>query len=149
MPPNKKGRFRPLILVIDESREARLAVRFYLSNEGYEVAEAAGGQSAFESVALSSPDLVLIDLNMPGPSGVLTAQRLRSIPQMEGVPVVACAGPDSQAYRDAARAAGADAYLTKPMNPTVLLRLVKGLLNRRAAGVTPTSDALQLAHMVM
>src|ERR1043165_4471452 len=87
MPPNKKGRFRPLVLVIDESREARLAVRFYLSNEGYEVAEAAGGQSAFESVALSSPDLVLIDLNMPGPSGVLAAQRLRSIPQMEGVPI--------------------------------------------------------------
>lgn len=149
MPPNKKGRFRPLVLVIDESREARLAVRFYLSNEGYEVCEAAGGQSAFECVAVNSPDLVLIDLNMPGPSGVLTAQRLHTIPQMENVPVVACAGPDSQAYRDAARAAGADAYLTKPINPTVLLRLVRGLLDRRVAGMTPTSDAMQLAHMVM
>ena len=149
MPPNKKGRFRPLVLVIDDSVETRRAVCFYLSNEGYEVAEAAGGPTAFESVALNSPDLVLIDLNMPGPSGVLAAQRLRTIPQMEGVPVVACAGPDSQAYRDAARAARADAYLTKPMNPTVLLRLVKGLLNRPASGMTPTHDAMQMAHMVM
>src|ERR1043166_1593871 len=114
MPPNKKGRFRPLVLVIDEASETPLAVRFYLSNDGYEVAEAAGGPSAFESVALNSPDLVLIDLNMPGPSGVLAAQRLRSIPQMEGAPVVACAGPDRHVYRDAARATGADAYLTKP-----------------------------------
>ena len=148
MPP-RKARFRPLVLVIDESRDARLAVRFYLSNEGYEVAEAASGQAAFESAAANSPDLVLIDLNMPGPSGVLAAQRLRSIAQMDGVPVVACAGPDSQAYRDAARAAGADAYLTKPINPTVLLRLVKSLLNRRAAGVAPSSDVTQMANMVL
>jgi two-component system chemotaxis response regulator CheY len=147
MPPRK--RFRPLVLVIDESRDARLTVRFYLPNEGYEVAEAAGGQSAFESVASNLPDLVLIDLNMPGPSGVLAAQRLRTIAQMEGVPLVACAGPDSQAYRDAASAAGADAYLTKPINPTVLLRLVKSLLNRRSAGVVPTSDVTQMAYMVM
>ena len=148
MPP-RKARFRPLVLVIDESRDARLAVRFYLANEGYEVAEAASGQSAFESAAADSPDLVLIDLNMPGPSGVLAAQRLRSIAQMEGVPLVACAGPDSQAYRDAARAAGADAYLTKPINPTVLLRLVKSLLGRRAAGVAPSGDVTQLANMVL
>jgi two-component system, chemotaxis family, chemotaxis protein CheY len=147
MPPKK--RFRPLVLVIDESRDARLTVRFYLSNEGYEVAEAASGQSAFESVATNLPDLVLIDLNMPGPSGVLAAQRLRTIAQMGGVPVVACAGPDSQAYRDAARAAGADAYLTKPINPTVLLRLVKSLLNRHSAGVMPTSDVTQMSYMVM
>ena len=147
MPPKK--RFRPLVLVIDESREARRIVRFYLSNEGYEVAEASSAPSAFESAVTDSPDLVLIDLNMPGPSGVLAAQRLRSIPQMYGVPVVACAGPDSQAYRDAVRAAGADAYLTKPINPTVLLRLVNSLMNRRAAGVSPSSDVTQMATMVL
>ena len=147
MPPKK--RFRPLVLVVDESADARLTARFYLSNEGYEVAEAASGQSAFESAAANSPDLILIDLNMQGPGGAPAAQRLRGIAQMDGVPVVACAGPDSQAYRDAARAAGADAYLTKPVNPTVLLRLVKSLLNRRAAGAVPTSDATQMAYMVM
>ena len=148
MPP-RKARFRPLVLVIDESRDARLAVRFYLSNEGYEVAEAASGQSAFESAAADSPDLVLIDLNMPGPSGVLAAQRLRGIAQMEGVPLVACAGPDSQAYRDAARAAGCDAYVTKPVNPRMLLMVVKSLMQRRSSGVLPSGDATQLAKMMM
>ena len=148
MPP-RKARFRPLVLVIDESRDARLAVRFYLSNEGYDVGEAANCHAAVESAADDSPDLILIDLNMPGPSGVLAAQRLRGIAQMEGVPLVACAGPDSQAYRDAARAAGADAYLTKPINPTVLLRLVKSLLSRRDAGVAPSSDVAQMATMVL
>src|ERR1043166_8841214 len=99
MPP-RNHRLRPVVLVIDESKNTRAALRFYLVREGYEVTEAPNGQIAFECASVNLPDLVLIDLNMPGPSGVLAAQRLRSIPQMEGVPVVACAGPDSQAYRD-------------------------------------------------
>jgi two-component system, chemotaxis family, chemotaxis protein CheY len=147
MSPRK--RFRPLVLVADESKDARLMLRFYLSNEGYEVVEASGGQSAFECCAADSPDLVLIDLNMPGPSGVPAARRLRNIPQMEGVPVVAYAGPDSQAHRDAVRAAGADAYLTKPINPAVLLRLVNSLLRRRPAGAPVSADATQPAYMVV
>ena len=148
MPP-KSPRYRPLVLVIDESKHMRAALRFYLVNEGYEVAEAASGHAAFESATANPPDLVLIDLNMPGPSGVLAAQRLRSVPQMDGAPIVACAGPDSQAYRDAARAAGCDAYLTKPVNPTVLVRVVKSLLNRRAVGMMPSSDVTQLASNVL
>jgi CheY-like chemotaxis protein len=148
MPP-RKPRYRPLVLVIDESGHARAALRFYLVNEGYEMAEAANGHAAFESATANPPDLVLIDLNMPGPSGVLAAQRLRSIAQMDGVPVVACAGPDSQAYRDAARAARCDAYVTKPINPSVLMRVVKSLLNRRSVGIMPSSDVTQLASTVL
>ncbi|MBC7932783.1 MAG: response regulator [Rubrivivax sp.] len=148
MPP-RNPRYRPLVLVIDESKHARAALRFYLVNEGYEVAEAMNGHAAFETATVNPPDLVLIDLNMPGPSSVLAAQRLRGIAQMDGVPVVACAGPDSQAYRDAARAAGCDAYVTKPINPSVLMRVVKSLLNKRSVGMMPSSDVTQLAHIVM
>jgi two-component system, chemotaxis family, chemotaxis protein CheY len=147
MPPGK-SRFRPLIMVVDESRHARAALRFYLSNEGYDVDEVTNGHAAVESASANSPDLILIDLNMPGPSGVLATQRLRSLAQLGGVPVVACAGPDSQAYRDAARDAGADAYVTKPINPSVLMRVVKSLLNRRAVGVMHVGDVTQLANMV-
>ncbi|MFL6333193.1 MAG: response regulator transcription factor [Pyrinomonadaceae bacterium] len=148
MPP-RKPRHRPLVMVIDESRHTRKELRFYLSNEGYDVEEAANSHAAFESASDESPDLILIDLNMPGSSGVLATQRLRGAAQLSGVPVVACAGPDSQAYRDAARAAGADAYVTKPFNPAVLMRLVRSLLNRRAVGVLPSSDVAQLASMVL
>jgi len=148
MPP-RISRLRPVVLVIDESRHARAALRFYLTHEGYEVAEAANGQAAFECASVVSPDLVLIDLNMPGPSGVLAAQRLRSVAQMDGVPVVGCAGPDSQAYRDAARAAGCDAYVTKPINPSVVLRVVKSLLGRRTVGVLPSSDVTQMASTMI
>ena len=149
MPPKKTRRFRPLILIVDESRQARLTLRFYLDREGYEVAEAATGQDAFEKAASNPPDLVLLDLNMPGLSGVLTSQRLRSIVEMSGVPVVACAGPDSQAYRDAARAAECDAYVTKPINPPLLLSLIKSLLNRRSTGLLPSSDVTQVASTMM
>lgn len=147
--PTRKPRFRPLIMVVDESRHTRAAMRFYLTNEGYEVDEFADGRAAVEGASANSPDLILIDLNTPGPSGVLATQRLRSLAQSEGVPVVACAGPDSQAYRDAARAAGADAYVTKPINPSVLVRVVKGLLNRRSVCALPGNDAAQLASVLM
>jgi CheY-like chemotaxis protein len=148
MPPKKIRRFRPLVLVVDESKQSRSSLRFYLTNEGYEVVEATCGQGAFESATVNPPDLVLMDFNMPGPSGVLATQRLRSIAQMENVPVVACAGPDSQAYRDAARAAGSDAYVTKPINPIVLLRVIKSLLDRRSIGMMPSSDVTQLVKMM-
>lgn len=148
MPP-KQSRYRPLVMVIDESRHTRTALRFYLSNEGYDVNEVTNSHAAVESAADNSPDLILIDLNMPGSSGVLATQRLRSAPQLSDVPVVACAGPDCQAYRDAARVAGADAYVTKPFNPAVLLPVVKSLLHRRRLGVLPSSDLTQLASMVL
>jgi two-component system chemotaxis response regulator CheY len=148
MPPKQK-RLRPLVMVIDESRHTRTALRFYLSNAGYDVDEAPNSHAAVESAAHNSPDLVLIDLNMPGSSGVLATQRLRGAPQLSDVPVVACAGPDSQAYRDAARVAGADAYVTKPFNPAVLLPVIKSLLHRRRLGVLPSSDVTQLASMVL
>jgi two-component system cell cycle response regulator DivK len=148
MPPKNGRRFRPLVLVIDEHRHTRLALRFYLSHEGYDVAEAATGHEAAEMASADTPDLVLVDLNMPG-VGVLTTQRLRAIADVKGVPFVGCAGPDSQAYRAAARAAGCDAYVTKPVNPGMLLMVVKSLLNRRASGVLPSGDVAQLASMVM
>jgi DNA-binding response OmpR family regulator len=147
MPP-KQPRLRPLVMVIDESRQTREALRFYLSNEGYDVAEAPNSHAAVESAANNSPDLILIDLNMPGSSGVLATQRLRSAPCLSDVPVVACAGPDSQAYRDAARVAGADAYITKPFNPAVLLPVVRSLLKRRRAGVLLGGDVTQLAGKI-
>jgi DNA-binding response OmpR family regulator len=148
MPP-KQRHLRPLVMVIDESRHTRTALRFYLSNEGYDVDEVPNIHAAVERAAHDSPDLILIDLNMPGPSGVLATQRLRSAPHLSDVPVVACAGPDSQAYRDAARVAGADAYVTKPFNPAVLLRVVRSLINRRDVGVLPSSDVTQFASMVL
>ena len=149
MPPRNGRRSRPLILVIDEHRHTRLALRFYLSHEGYDVAEAASGHEAAEMASAEAPDLVIVDLNMPGIGGVLATQRLRGIAEVRGVPFVACAGPDSQAYRDAARAAGCDAYVTKPVNPCVLLMVVKSLLQRRSSGVLPSSDVTQLATMMM
>ena len=149
MPPKNSRRFRPLVLVVDENRQTRLALRFYLTHEGYDVAEAASGQDAIEAATNDAPDLVIVDLNIHGTCGVLTTQRLRAVADLRGVPFIACAGPESQAYRDAARAAGCEAYVPKPMNPRMLLMVVKSLLQRRTSGVLPSSDATQLASMMM
>jgi CheY-like chemotaxis protein len=149
MPPKNGRRFRPLVLVVDEIRQTRLALRFYLTQEGYEVAEAASGHEAAEVAGAEAPDLVIVDLNIPGTGGVLAAQRLRFIPEVRGVPFVACAGPESQAYRDAARACGCDAYVAKPVNPTTLIAVVRGLMGRRASAAPVSGDIAQLTAMIM
>ena len=113
------------------------------------MAEAASGPEAGEAATADAPDLVIVDLNVPGTCGVLATQRLRAVADLKSVPFIACAGPESQAYRDAARAAGCEAYVTKPMNPRMLLMVVKSLLQRRSSGVLPSSDATQLASMMM
>ncbi len=144
MPPRKTSRHpRPIILVVDENRENRIMLRFYMAKEFFEVEEAVTSQEAFQKAAELSPDLVLIDLNNPRMSGVLTAQRLRHIEEMASVPIIAYAGPDSQACRDAVIASGCDAYLIKPINPSVLINVVKSQLLRRSAAV-PAADVTQL-----
>ena len=145
MPPRKTNRSpRPLILVIDENEQNRIMLRFYLTKEYYDVVEALTSQEAFQKAMEMPPDLVMIDLNNPHLSGVLTAQRLRSIQGMSHVPIIAYAGPDSQACRDAVLASGCDAYVIKPVNPSVMMNVIKSQLHRRSTGVLPSSDVTQL-----
>ncbi|HMF57292.1 MAG TPA: response regulator [Pyrinomonadaceae bacterium] len=145
MPPRKTSRTpHPVILVIDENEQNRVMLKFYLTREFYEVVEAVTSQEAFQKATDVAPDLILIDLNNPQLSGVLTAQRLRSIQGMSSVPIVAYAGPDSQACRDAVMASGSDAYIIKPVNPSVMMNVIKSQLFRRSTGVLPSSDVTQL-----
>ncbi|HVF42276.1 MAG TPA: response regulator [Pyrinomonadaceae bacterium] len=124
------GRERHTILVVEDFEDTREVLALQLRQEGYEVVEAADGVSAVEMVKRRRPDLVLMDLSLPGRDGLSAAYRMRELDTMCGVPIVACTAHGAGLHRDVALAAGCDEYVTKPVD----VALLKGVVARLLAG---------------
>lgn len=101
----------------------RAAIRAVLEPAGHDVAEAGDGTTALQMIRASKPDLVVLDLHIPGISGEEVLAEMKRTPATAGVKVVVVTAAGEEG-RAAALAAGADAYFTKPFGPTALLRTV-------------------------
>lgn len=116
------------ILVVDDETNIRALLRLELEAVGYRVREAADGVQAIHQVKQAPPDLILLDVMMPGMSGFEVAAVLRSTPEANKIPIIILSIVDDRAR---GRAVGADSYLSKPINMEVLLPEIDGLLRRR------------------
>jgi len=124
----------PRVLVVDDEAPIRLLCRVNLELEGYGVLEAADGQSALEAVRRERPDVILLDVMMPGLDGWRVAEELLDDPATAPIPIVFLTARAE--LRDRARGidlGGVD-YITKPFNPVELAPLVRDLLERVDAG---------------
>ena len=122
------------VLVIDDEAPIRLLCRVNLEAEGMEVLEAADGPSGLEKAREERPDVVLLDVMMPGLDGWQVAEELLDDPSTEGIPIVFLTARAE--LRDRARGidlGGVD-YVTKPFNPVELAPLVRDLLERVGRG---------------
>jgi DNA-binding response OmpR family regulator len=122
------------VLVIDDEAPIRLLCRVNLEAEGIEVLEAADGPSGLEAARAEIPDVVLLDVMMPGLDGWRVAEELLDDERTAGIPIVFLTARAE--LRDRARGldlGGVD-YVTKPFNPVELAPLVRDLLGRVAAG---------------
>lgn len=108
------------VLVVDDDDDIRFLMAQILRNEGYCVTEAASGREAEELALVQTPDLVLMDIGMPGEDGLTSVWRLRGRPELAEVPVVIVSAYDSYDLRAEAAAEGCIGYLTKPLDPVVL-----------------------------
>jgi len=120
----------PLIVVADDDEQVRSLVTRVLTEAGYEVAAAADGRQALRRVRRFRPSLVVLDVDMPGLSGLEVARRIRATKVIAQMPILVASAGAGQADRAAAAEAGADAYLVKPFRLTELLALVRLLLGR-------------------
>jgi two-component system chemotaxis response regulator CheY len=119
----------PRILIVDDSPTIRKMVRASLRPlASFDFVEAANGLDAIEQVAIGPVALLILDLNMPDMHGVDVLKFLRRHPSSREVPVVVLTTRGDDASREAAIAAGATQYLTKPFVPENLLATVRGLL---------------------
>jgi len=133
---------RGTVLVIDDERDLIELVRYNLQNEGFEVLAARDGESGVREALDRKPDLVLIDLMLPGIDGLEVCHRLRSDERTSRIPLIMLTAKSSEADRVVGLELGADDYVTKPFSPRELAARVKAVL-RRASGRQEPSDVIR------
>jgi len=118
----------PRILIVDDDAAHRRLIASILRSEGYWLQEASGGQQALDTIEAAPPDLVLLDLDMPGVDGFAVSARLKSNPETRLLPVVIVTSLDALPPRLRALELGVDEFLNKPVVPAELRTRVRSLL---------------------
>lgn len=119
------------VLVVDDEKDLRKVLEYNLKKEGYDVSLAETGEEALKAVEKRLPDLVLLDLMLPGTDGLEVCRILKSNPRTRTVPVLMLTAKGSETDEVVGLEIGADDYVTKPFALKVLLVRVKKLVQRR------------------
>jgi CheY-like chemotaxis protein len=117
------------ILIVEDHPTMREAMRMVLEHEGFTIREAADGQAALEMVRSEPPDLVFLDLNIPGTGGAEVLKQLKGDPVTADVRVIIVTATGEEG-REQVIQLGADEYFTKPFSPLALLRTVEKVLEQ-------------------
>ena len=120
------------ILVVEDQEDLRGVLRDLLTGSGFEVAEAADGQTAVAKAKSERPDLILMDIQLPGIDGYEAARQIKADPDLQATPIIAVSSLAMKGDEQKARASGCDDYVTKPYSPMQLLRLIRDRLGERA-----------------
>src|SRR5437588_4150414 len=123
---------RPIVLVVDDVAANRELLEGHLDELGYDVRQARDGVEALDEVAAEEPDLILLDIDMPGLDGITVCERLKAHATRRLIPVVILTASNDKATRLRGIAAGADDYLSKPFDAKELLVRTSVLLRDRA-----------------
>jgi type II secretory ATPase GspE/PulE/Tfp pilus assembly ATPase PilB-like protein/CheY-like chemotaxis protein len=129
-PAGRPGKGRCVLLVEDED-QLRRVMRDLLEREGYKVAEARDGAQALDEVDRSAPDLIMLDLNLPGLDGYGVLQRLRSRPSTSQIPVIILTAKGDEDNEVRVFRMGADDFLTKPFRARALSARLEAVLGRK------------------
>lgn len=136
------------ILIVDDEADIRNMIAIYLKNEGYGVLEAADAQEAFGVLEESPVDLIILDIMMPGMSGVEACMTIR---QSYDMPIIFLSAKSEDLDKIHGLASGAEDYVTKPFNPLELMARVKSQLRRykMAPGNSEPSHLLEKGDLTV
>jgi DNA-binding response OmpR family regulator len=123
-----------LVMVIEDEKAIRDLVRYNLERAGYRVATADDGEAGLQRLFDSRPDALVLDLMLPGPSGMEVLRELRDEPATRDLPVLVLSARSAEMDKLEGFEHGADDYLTKPFSPRELVARVKALLRRTQTG---------------
>ena len=133
------------ILVVDDEATIREVLRRYLEREGFDVQEAADGFAALDLIKLKSPDLIVLDLMLPGIDGLTLTQHLRADRQ---IPIIMLTAKGEASDRIRGLDLGADDYMAKPFSPQEVVSRVRAVLRRSGANLGQTGgSSLQLQDL--
>jgi two-component system, OmpR family, alkaline phosphatase synthesis response regulator PhoP len=131
---------KPTILLVDDDPDIREFVTFNLAKEGYNVVTAKDGAEGVEAVKKHRPDLVLLDVMMPGMDGIEACEAIRTNPDIASTLIAFLSARGEDYSQVAGFDAGADDYITKPIRPKVLVSRVKALLRRNVKESEPVGN---------
>jgi CheY-like chemotaxis protein len=115
------------VLLVEDTEDNRLMMRRLLELSGYRVSEAVNGVEAVKAAERETPNIILMDLSLPIVDGLAATRRIRQMPEMAEVPIIAVSAHDTADFHAEALAAGCDAYITKPIDYTELEDLISDL----------------------
>lgn len=107
----------PHILIVDDQMDMRMVLKITLERVGWRISEAADGSEVMAAIEQKQPDIVLLDYNMPEVNGLEACKLVKGDPQTQHIPVVIYTGAYADGLREASLAAGAEAFITKPILP--------------------------------
>ena len=118
----------PKILLVEDFDDTRLMMKMWLEKRGYHVIEAETGEKAITLAQREAPDLIIMDVMMPGMNGLDATQRIRQYQALRTTPIVAVSAYGVNEYRRLAIQAGCNEYVSTPFDPTALAELIESLL---------------------
>ena len=138
------------ILVVDDEEDLLELVRYTLAKEGHSVTCVDTGEKAVDSVRQSLPDLIVLDLMLPGIDGLEVCRRLKGDLKTREVPIIMLTAKSEERDVITGLDGGADDYVTKPFSPRVLLARVKSLMRRKDAELRTQHDTIiQIRELVI
>jgi two-component system phosphate regulon response regulator PhoB len=137
------------ILAVDDEEDILELIRYNLTKEGYVVDLASTGEQALERARSSAPDLILLDLMLPGLDGLDVCREIKQDPSINHIPILMVTAKGEEADIVLGLEMGADDYITKPFSPRVLLARVRTILRRRRNEKTDDQSMLHIHDLVI
>ncbi|WP_373501189.1 response regulator [Desulfococcus sp.] len=135
------------ILVVDDEEDILELVRYNLAREGFEVICADTGEKALKLASDAVPDLIVLDLMLPGINGIEVAKILKNADKTRHVPIIMLTARGEEADVVLGLEVGADDYVTKPFSPRILNARVRAVIRRAAAEPTDESSVLRIQEL--
>jgi CheY-like chemotaxis protein len=122
------------ILIVDDESSLRTLLKAVLDSEpGYDLQEASNGDEALELITQSKPDLIILDVMMPGQSGFEVCEKIKRNSQLKDIIVLILTAKGQKTDQEWASSVGADCFLSKPFSPLELIDLIENLLSNKAS----------------
>jgi len=137
------------ILVVDDEEDILELVRFNLSKEGYQAICAETGERAVEMARSEVPDLIVLDLMLPGMDGLEVTKFLKKDPETQHIPIVMLTAKGEESDVVTGLELGADDYVTKPFSPKILLARIKAVLRRNLEDPPDGSEVVKVRNLVI
>ena len=137
------------VLIVEDEADILELIQFNLQKEGYQTKGVKTGEEALKSVKISQPDIILLDLMLPGIDGLEVCKTLKSNPQTKNIPIIMLTAKTEESDIVIGLELGADDYITKPFSPKVLMARIKAVLRRNSSNTNDSSKIITIKDVTI